>query len=233
MDSGQQAIALRHGVLRYQSTPVERETIEQVLRAAIAAPSPINSQPWALIVVDEPVLLRQALAGMLCAQERLIFRRLLELPEDFTARLMRLYDGFTAAPCLIVLCRQRRAELVAPEYSGLLRDWELCSLGAAMANLMNAATALGLGTRWFGNPMMDDGDELRHLLAVPAAVEIVAATPLGYPDEPPKERPVQSLAVFDDFRRGDRHALAALLRGKLPLEQVVHFNRYDVRQEEE
>ena len=53
-----QAITGRHGVLRYEPTPVEPAKIEQVLQAAIAAPSAANTQPWLLVVVTEPELVR-------------------------------------------------------------------------------------------------------------------------------------------------------------------------------
>jgi nitroreductase len=96
-----------------------------------------------------------------------------------------------------------------------------------MANLMVAATALGLGTRWFGNPMMDEGGTpLKRLLSIPDEVEIIAVTPLGHHNEPPKERPIQPIESLIGFRRGDKHKLAALLQGKLALEDVVHFNGY-------
>ena len=42
------------------SRPVEPEKIERVLRAACAAPSACNAQPWHFIVVDDPVLKNQA-----------------------------------------------------------------------------------------------------------------------------------------------------------------------------
>ncbi|NLG25687.1 MAG: nitroreductase family protein [Clostridiales bacterium] len=48
------AIYRRRSIRRYQPRAVEREKIETLLRAAMAAPSACNLQPWAFIVVDEP-----------------------------------------------------------------------------------------------------------------------------------------------------------------------------------
>ncbi len=224
------AITNRHGVLRYKSTPVEAAKIERVLQAAIAAPSPANTQPWEFVVVTEQELARQVAESLVRAQEEHVFRRLLGTPEDFIARLMRLYDEFANAPCFILLCRRQRVDLAPPEYAAVVRDWDLCSLGAGLANLMAAAADLGLGTRWFGSPMMDDAP-LKQLLDIPDLVEIIAVTPLGYHDEPPKERPVQPVEALTGFRRGDKHKLAALLKGKLALEDVVHYDGYDDDQE--
>jgi len=221
-----QAITSRHGVLRFKPTPVEADKIERVLQAAIAAPSPANTQPWQFVVVTEPGLARQVAEHLIRAQEEHVFRRLLGTPEDFIARLMRLYDEFANAPCFILLCRRQRVALATPEYADVVRDWDLCSLGACLANLMAAAADLGLGTRWFGSPMLD-GEPLKRLLGIPDHVEVIAVTPLGYHDEPPKERPVQPVEALTGFRRGDRHRLAALLDGKLALEDVVYYNGYD------
>jgi len=222
-----EAITGRHGVLRYRSTPVEPERIERVLQAAVAAPSTANTQPWEFVVVTDPPLVRQVAAYLVRTQEEFVFRRLLEAPEAFVAPLIRQYDDLGQVPCFIVLCRHQRVDLAPPAYSAVIRDWDLCSLGAAMANLMAAATDLGLGTRWFGNPVMDEGGAfLKRLLGVPEAGEIVAVTPLGYHDEPAKQRPRQPLEALSGFRRGDARKLAALLRGKLALDEVVHCDRY-------
>jgi len=221
-----QAITGRQGVLRFKPTPIEPDKLKQVLQAAIAAPSPANTQPWELVVVTDLELARQVAEYLVGTQEEYVFRRLLEAPEAFISRLMQLYDDFRQAPCFIVLCHHQRADLAPAEYATVVRDWDLCSLGAAMANLMTMATDLGLGTRWFGNPMMDGENGLGELLNIPDEVEIVAVTPLGYHDELPKERPAQALEALTDFQRGDKYKLAALLQGKLPLEEVVHHNRF-------
>lgn len=225
-----EAITTRQGVLRYHPTPVAPEAIERVLRAAVSAPSPANTQPWAFVCVTEPDLTRQVAEALVRAQREDVFGRLLETPEPFADRLMRLYDELPNAPCFIVLCRHRRVVLAPRAHSATIRDWELCSLGAAMANLMAAATALGLGTRWFGSVMIEEsGAPLRELLSIPDDVEIVAVTPLGYHDEPAKNRPVQPVEALSGYRRGSKESLAALLDGKLPLEEVVHRNGYGRR----
>jgi nitroreductase len=218
-----EAIAGRHGVLRFRSDPVEPARIEAVLRAAVAAPSPVNLQPWAFVVVTDPTMTRKIAHHLVEVQEARVFTELLSLPESYTARLMDLYEGFNRTPCFVLICLEPKAAFARPEDEAVLRQWYLVSLGAAMQNLMVAATALGLGTRWFGGFALDNGGvALKEMLGIPEGMEIVAATPLGYHDEPPKPRPVQDRADVYGFRRGDSRALGKLLRGKLALEEVVH-----------
>ncbi len=222
-----EAIAARHGVLHFRPDPVEPAKIEAVLRAALAAPSPVNLQPWAFVVVIDPVLTRQIARYLVEVQEARVFGELLDLPESYTARLMDLYEGFDRTPCFVFVCLEPKAAFARPEDEVVLRQWYLVSLGAAMQNLMVAATSLDLGTRWFGGFALDNGGvALKAMLGIPDGVEIVAATPLGYHDEPPKARPAQVRADVCEFRRGDSRALGRLLRGKLALEVVVHRDRW-------
>jgi nitroreductase len=220
-----EAITQRHGVFRFKAEPVKRALIERVLQAAISAPSPANTQPWEIVVVDDPDLTQLIAQYLVETQAEFVFRHLLQTPAPFIEHLLKLYEAFNQIPCFIILCRHQRTELAESDHADTLRDWDLCSLGAAMANLMTAATALGLGTRWFGNPMMNPAP-LRGLLKIPEHVEIVAVTPLGHHDERPKERPIQPIEAHTEFRRGDKYKLAALLEGKLALEDVIHFNAY-------
>ena len=44
----------RQSVRRYQNKPIEKEILQQLIEAVHIAPSACNSQPWKLIIVDEP-----------------------------------------------------------------------------------------------------------------------------------------------------------------------------------
>lgn len=50
-------ILARRSIRDFEAKPVERQKIELMLKAAMAAPSACNLQPWAFIVVDEPEML--------------------------------------------------------------------------------------------------------------------------------------------------------------------------------
>ena len=52
----------RVSVRKYEARPVEREKLEALLRAAMAAPSAGNQQPWEFAVVQDRALLDR-LAG--------------------------------------------------------------------------------------------------------------------------------------------------------------------------
>lgn len=220
-----EALTSRRGVLRYDSRPVAADVIERVLTAAISAPSPANLQPWAFVVVTDPERARKVARYLLVVQDRRVFQDFLGLLPEETERYIDLYDQFEHAPCFVVLCLEPKTDFALTEHRAVLRDWYLMCLGAAMANLMAAATACGLGTRWFGGFALDGGGQyLKDLLSMPAGVEIAAVTPLGYPagDALIRPRQPQSRRELAGFRRADQPALASLLKGKLPLASVIH-----------
>lgn len=49
----------RRSIRNYLDKPVEPEKVERLLRAAMAAPSACNLQPWSFIVVDDPQILER------------------------------------------------------------------------------------------------------------------------------------------------------------------------------
>ncbi len=218
------AMAERQGTLSYLPQPVGRDAALRVLAAAAQAPSPANLQPWEFVVLDHPELVRQVGSYLIDVQQRLVFGGLLGMSEE-RERWMHLYDGFENVPCFVFVCLRPLEDDFLPEHRAVLRDWCIASAGAALQNMMLAATALGLGTRWFGGFALEhDRGTLQSWLQVPAGVEIVAATPLGYHDSPQKPRPEQDPAAVREFRRGDAGALKRLLRGRVPLARLVHWN---------
>ena len=52
-----ETILTRRSIRKYRETPVEERVIEQLLRAAMAAPSSKNEQPWVFVVINDRQLL--------------------------------------------------------------------------------------------------------------------------------------------------------------------------------
>ena len=50
-------IMARKSVRSYTSRPVEKEKVDIMLKAAMAAPSAVNKQPWSFIVIDDKEVL--------------------------------------------------------------------------------------------------------------------------------------------------------------------------------
>ncbi len=57
------AILARRSIRKFLEKPVPRETVTLLLKAAMAAPSACNLQPWAFVVVDDPEMLTKLRAA--------------------------------------------------------------------------------------------------------------------------------------------------------------------------
>ena len=52
----------RRSIRKFQDTPIPRETVERLIRAALLSPSSRNIRPWRFIVVDDPERIRRLAA---------------------------------------------------------------------------------------------------------------------------------------------------------------------------
>ncbi len=54
----------RRSIRKYKDTPVPREILETLLKAAMAAPTATNAQPWEFVVVTNPATLAKLRSGL-------------------------------------------------------------------------------------------------------------------------------------------------------------------------
>ncbi|MBT7297863.1 MAG: nitroreductase family protein [Victivallales bacterium] len=152
-------IFARRSVRRYTDQPVADDVVQDLLEAAMAAPSACAKDPWEFLVLRDPTRLAQV------------------------ADLLPNGPMLATAPLGFVACGDlERAH--AGELSYLLQD---CS--AAIQNLLLAASTLGLGAVWLGvHPRQERVDGLRELFQLPASILPISCIALGYPADTPEPR---------------------------------------------
>ncbi len=114
--------------------------------------------------------------------------------EDVRKRLLQAYsqEWFAGAPVIVCICgRPSRAwsRMDGKNYADV-------DATIAMDHLILAAAAEGLGTCWIGafNP-----ERLREVLGIPAELEPVAMTPIGYPAAQPAPTPRKPLDEICEY----------------------------------
>ena len=163
-------IVSRKSVRSYTDQPVSDEQVETMLRAAMAAPTGMNVQPWRFVVVRDQAV-KEKLAGPrggMIAQAPVVFVICGE-----TTLMRKPFD-------------QPDAEAVEVENGNWTQD---CS--AATENLLLAAEALGLGAVWTAaHPYADRVNPIREALGLPENVTPLCVVPCGYPagDDQPKDK---------------------------------------------
>lgn len=191
----------------FTGAPIPPEVLRRVLNAAHAAPSVGLSQPWDFILVrDEHT--RRAFRDHVHA-ERSVFAA--ELAPERAELFERIkVEGILESTLGVVVTYDPDRGSPAVLGRHAIADAGLYSVCLAIQNLWLAATAEGLGVGWVS---FYREDVLRRLLDIPQPLRPVAWLCLG---------PVEGLPDTPDLERhGWRH--------RMPLEEVVHQERYTRR----
>ena len=152
-------IFARRSIRKYKDEPVPEEMIQDILDAAMAAPSACCKDPWHLIVVTAKDMLAKISEG---------------LPHG-----KMLAD----APLGIVVCGDID-KAHDNQLSYMLQD---CS--AAIQNMLLAVHALGLGACWLGvHPREDRIAHIKGLLDTPDNIVPISVLAIGHPAEEKEPR---------------------------------------------
>lgn len=182
------AIYQRRSIRKFQQAPLPKEAVEQILDAAIQAPSAKNRQPWRFVVVQDG-----AKQGMLEAMRQGIRREasgeaLLKDSARFLKGAEYTLQIMEQAPVTIFILYPEGGS-VLENISGeerLYQNADLQSIGAAIQNMALAATGLGLGSLWNCDVYFAYQEILRWL---ETEEQLVAAMSFGYPAQSPLARP--------------------------------------------
>ncbi|MDP2744816.1 MAG: nitroreductase family protein [Dehalococcoidia bacterium] len=172
-----QAIRGRRSIRKFKTAPVSPEDLNTVLEAARQAPSWANSQCWRFVVVTGQET-KDQLARCFLSRD--------------PTRENRGAVAVRTAPITIVACAQKKKSGYSSAGTPFTvrGEWSMYDVGVAMQNLVLAAYALGLGTVHIG---LFDHKRVEEVLGVPEDIEVIAMTPLGYPDEAIEPRPRKEL----------------------------------------
>ena len=151
----------RKSVRNFNGDPVTREQMDILLKAAMAAPSAVNCQPWEFIVVFERTTLDKL--GNALPYTKMIYM---------------------AGGAIIVCSLPSQAHNKFPEYA-------IIDSSLASQNILLAAEAIGLGAIWTAAyPYPDRMEAVRSILNIPPEIIPLNVIPIGHPtgSDKPKEK---------------------------------------------
>ncbi|MCR4659577.1 MAG: nitroreductase family protein [Bacteroidales bacterium] len=165
-------ILSRKSVRSYTADSVPAAVIDNLLRAAMAAPSGMDIRPWSFVVLTDKSQYDSVFEG------------------NFNMRM------FKESAAVIVLCADTtvtRPPRDNPEGAAVTMPNPIWrdDMGAATENLLLAAEAHGLGACWTAcYPFADRMDPIRRALQLPANVVPYSVVPVGVPagDNQPKDK---------------------------------------------
>ena len=147
----------RVSVREFTGEKISAEQIDTLLRAAMAAPSALNKQPWAFVVVTDE-------------------KNIAQLGESLP------YSRCSTHPaCAFIPCGD-----LSKTIEGDLAAFWINDVSAATENLLLAAHAMGLGAVWTGlHPDMNRVTMVQQLLGLPEHIIPLCVVPVGVPAEQP------------------------------------------------
>ncbi len=150
-------IMTRTSIRAYTDKAVSDSDIETLLKAAMAAPTARNQQPWAFVVIKNQAI------------------------KDSISANINPMQMVRKAPVAIAVCGNLDKAL-----SGAGVDYWIQDASAATENLLLAAHGMGLGAVWCGvYPIEQRVDFVKQLLDLPANLVPLNVIAIGYPDEDP------------------------------------------------
>ena len=195
-------LSARRSIRAFRPDPVPRSLIDEVIEAACLAPAPHHSRPWRWVGVDTDAA-KRALAEGMGARWREDLRSDGTPDAEIDDLLARSHEKITTAPALVLGCLTWDGLDRYPDEARRRAEWgmALLSLGAAVENLMLAATDAGLASCWVAAPIFCP-DAARASLALPEEWQPHALVLLGFPhpDYRPPTRPRVPLEELRDFR---------------------------------
>jgi F420 biosynthesis protein FbiB-like protein len=196
----QDLVRTRRSIRKFRDEPVPPSLVEDLLRDALWAPSPHNSQPWRFTVLigrNDKERLAIAMAERLGVELRAD-----GVAEELIKRQTnRSTERIIQAP-VVVLCSLVADGLVEyPDDRRNQLEWQMAvqSVGAALQTLFLLAAERGLGSCWMAAPMYC-AEVVRDALDLPKAFEPQALVVLGYPDAPGKARERRGFDEVVGFR---------------------------------
>lgn len=152
MNEAYNNIITRRSIRNFTGEIVDKEKIDLILNAGLAAPSAVNKQPWEIIVIEERNLLNQ-----------------LSTLEGFYTKMLK------NASAAIIVCGN--TEKALPE---LAQEYWVQDASAVTENILLAANALNIGAVWTGvYPIPSKVKVLSNLLDLPAHIIPLNIIPIG------------------------------------------------------
>ena len=190
-----QAFIERKSIRAYRPAPIPKETINEILRLTIHAPSAINLQPWEFIVVtgeEKERLSRKLIKAYKEKQISCSPGNVKPLPETYRQRAIASSESmepyleqmgvsfreftnegscnFYGAPVAIIIC-----------LDDSFSEARMVDIGTALAYLVLSAYGFGLATCPIGLIAAYE-DEIKDLLNIPENKKVIIGIALGYPD---------------------------------------------------
>lgn len=172
-----ETILKRRSIRRYKDTLVERVEVESLLKAAMAAPTAANCQPWEFIVVDDAEKLVKV-------REKCIFARYI-------------------APLAIVVCGNMKLALKGPDHELWILDCSAAIENILIAATSFGLGSVWIGIY----PVESRIRTIKQIFNIPEYVTPLSLVYIGYPavEKEPRTRYNEKRIYWQEYDPNRKH----------------------------
>jgi nitroreductase len=206
MKSFYELASTRRSIRKYEDRDIPIEEIEQLIQAAVTAPSGCNSQCWRFVVIKDKAVTAKIAEAVVQRMDELLSVVKDELTEQYLSSKRKMITFFINAPVIVAVfmthLRYYDPTVIKAmkdrgyDYEGMMKFFacpDVLSVGAAIQNLLLAAHEKGYGACWMNEPAVA-GEDINKLLGVPLENKFMSLIPIGYPAYAPRDKEQKSLA---------------------------------------
>ena len=152
-------IMTRTSIRQFTNQPIAKDTLDLIVKAGMAAPSAVNAQPWAFVIVTEK-----------------------EVLDSLNA--IKPWFNLKTATAAVVVCGDMNKAM-----EGTGREYWIQDCSAASENILLAAHAYGIGAVWCGvYPNEEIVAGVSRVLTLPENIIPLNVITMGYPAENPEPK---------------------------------------------
>jgi 5,6-dimethylbenzimidazole synthase len=187
---------------RFVDKPVEEAVLQQLLDAALYAPSVGFSQPWEFVIIKDKAIKQQVKESFAVENEKGV--TVIETAKQEAYARLKL-EGIMEAPVNIAVFYKPSNKPVLGQTS--MEEVGLYSVVCAIQNMWLMARAFNLGIGWVS---ILDPEKVKQIVSAPAANKLVAYLCVGYTNgfypQPELEllqweerKPQQALVFYESY----------------------------------
>lgn len=178
------AIYSRKSTRHYRNVRIERAVLQEILSAGIQAPSPKNDQPWKFLIVEEEEK-KEAIANILEKQlekvgERNAMTGIIRKDIESAFESVRILKEASTLIFVYLdtnIYDMHNDNLVWELNAADVECTHIMAIGAAIQNILLAATDKGIDSLWIGDILYAYNDMHKYLGREEC---LLAAVALGY-----------------------------------------------------
>lgn len=184
----------RHSIRKFKDELVPINDLQEIIKAAIHAPSGKNAQNWHFVIIRNSEKINEIINVVEIKNAEIAAKIVDKDIKSFFTKVLKYHTAFRNAPCLILVYAGNYKPTGLEEFKAINESKEVIQdlldtapgiqgVAAAMENLLLAAAELGYGTCWMTGPNYAAKEIGEAINFHKEGYSLMALTPIGLPLE--------------------------------------------------